>query len=47
MLVIGDREIEENTVSLRKRDGSRENGMAFDDFVALLKERVETRSKEL
>ncbi|MBN2502813.1 MAG: threonine--tRNA ligase, partial [Anaerolineales bacterium] len=47
MLVIGDREIEENTVSLRKRDGSRENDMAFDDFVALLKERVETRSKEL
>jgi len=47
MLVIGDQEIENNTVSLRKRDGSRVNGMAFADFVALLAERDKMRSPEL
>jgi threonyl-tRNA synthetase len=47
MLVIGDQEIENNTVSLRKRDGSRVNGMAFADFVALLAERDKSRSPEL
>jgi threonyl-tRNA synthetase len=47
MLVIGDQEIENNTVSLRKRDGSRVNGMAFADFVELLAERDRSRSSEL
>ena len=47
MLVIGDREIEENTVSLRKRDGSRENGMPFDAFLSLLEDRYTSRSPEL
>ena len=43
MLVIGDQEIENNTVSLRKRDGSRVNGMAFADFVELLAEKDSSR----
>ena len=47
MLVIGDQEIEHNTVSLRKRDGSRINDMAFADFVALLEDRDKSRSSEL
>ncbi len=47
MLVVGDREIEENTVSLRKRDGSRENGMPFDAFLSLLEDRYTSRSPEL
>ena len=47
MLVIGDKEIENNTVSLRKRDGSRVNGMAFAEFVELLAEGDKTRSSEL
>jgi len=47
MLVFGDREIEEDTVSLRKRDGSRQNGMPAEAFIALVKERITTRSPEL
>ncbi len=45
MLVVGDREVEENTVSLRRRDGSRQNGMPIEGFVALISERVANRAK--
>jgi len=47
MLVVGDRERAEGTVALRKRDGSRRDGMPVDDFVALVAERIATRSAEL
>jgi threonyl-tRNA synthetase len=47
MLVVGDREMAENTVSLRKRDGSKVNDLPFAEFVALLKDRYESRSPEL
>ncbi|MEZ4717629.1 MAG: His/Gly/Thr/Pro-type tRNA ligase C-terminal domain-containing protein [Caldilineaceae bacterium] len=41
MLVVGDREVEEETVALRKRDGSRQNGMPFGEFQALVQERID------
>ena len=47
MLVIGDKEIENNTVALRKRDGSRQNDMPIQAFVDLVKERIASRSPEL
>ncbi|MEZ4613159.1 MAG: His/Gly/Thr/Pro-type tRNA ligase C-terminal domain-containing protein [Caldilineaceae bacterium] len=47
MLVVGDREVEEETVALRKRDGSRQNGMPFGEFQALVQERIRDRSPEL
>jgi threonyl-tRNA synthetase len=47
MLVVGDREVAEGTVALRKRDGSRKNGMPVDEFIALVTERIATRSPEL
>ena len=47
MLVVGDREMEENTVSLRKRDGSKVNDLPFTEFVELLKDRYNSRSPEL
>jgi threonyl-tRNA synthetase len=47
MLVVGDREMQENTVSLRKRDGSQVNDLPFDEFVALIKDRYASRSPEL
>jgi len=47
MLVVGDREMAEGTVSLRKRDGSRQDGMPVDEFIRLAKERIEQRSREL
>ena len=47
MLVVGDREVAENTVSLRKRDGSRKNGLPVAEFETLVTERIKTRSAEL
>ena len=47
MLVVGDREMAEGTVSLRKRDGSRADGMPASEFIALVKERIASRSREL
>jgi threonyl-tRNA synthetase len=47
MLVVGDREVAEGTVALRKRDGSRKNGMPVDEFISLVTERIATRSPEL
>jgi len=47
MLVVGDREMEGRTVSLRRRDGKRRNGMPLEEFVALVTERIATRSPDL
>jgi threonyl-tRNA synthetase len=47
MLVVGEREKAENTISLRKRNGDKVNDMAFDAFVVLVKERIGARSAEL
>ena len=47
MLVVGDQEAANGTVSLRKRDGSRQDGMPVDEFVALVQERIATRASEL
>ncbi len=47
MLVVGEREMTEGTVSLRKRDGSRTDGMPVDEFVKLVKNRIDKRSRDL
>jgi threonyl-tRNA synthetase len=47
MLVVGDQEMADNTVALRKRDGSRSNGLAFAEFLALVKEKIATRALTL
>ncbi len=47
MLVVGDREVENNNLSLRKRDGSRQNGMPTDEFIALVQDRIVIRSDQL
>ena len=47
MLVVGDREVEGSTVSVRKRDGARQNGLPVEEFVAAVQERIATRSHEL
>ena len=47
MLVVGDREVENSTVSVRKRDGARQNGLPWEEFVAATQERIATRSEEL
>jgi threonyl-tRNA synthetase len=47
MLVVGEREMSEGTVSLRKRDGSQQNNMPLVEFYALAKDRIASRSGEL
>jgi threonyl-tRNA synthetase len=47
MLVVGDQELQEGSVALRKRDGSRQNGMPFAEFKQLIESRIATRSAEL
>ena len=47
MLVVGDREMSEGMVSLRKRDGSRQDGMPVDEFIKLAKDRIDHRSRDL
>jgi threonyl-tRNA synthetase len=47
MLVIGEKEVAEGTVSLRKRDGTQQNAMPVADFYALVKEKIATRSSDL
>jgi threonyl-tRNA synthetase len=47
MLVVGEREMSDGTVSLRKRDGTRQDGMPVEQFIQLVKDRIEKRSAEL
>jgi threonyl-tRNA synthetase len=47
MPVVGEREMSEGTVSLRKRDGSQVNNMQLAEFQALVKDRIARRSGEL
>jgi threonyl-tRNA synthetase len=47
MLVVGDREMENGEVALRKRNGERSNGLPLDAFVETVKEKIATRSAEL
>jgi threonyl-tRNA synthetase len=47
MLVLGDREVANQTVSLRRRDGTKENDLGFDAFDTMVRARIATRSPEL
>jgi threonyl-tRNA synthetase len=47
MLVVGDQEAAAGTVSLRRRDGSRQDHLPLDQFVALVTERIATRASAL
>ncbi len=47
MLIVGDQEVENETVSLRKRSGERQNDMPVGEFAHLVVSRIEERSSEL
>jgi threonyl-tRNA synthetase len=47
MLVVGGREVENGTVSLRRRDGERVNSMPVTEFITRLQDRIKSRSLEL
>jgi threonyl-tRNA synthetase len=46
-LIIGDREIENDTVSLRRRDNTRQNGVPVEEFITGIKNTIATRSADL
>ena len=47
MAVVGDQEMTAGTIALRLRDGSRENDLAVDAFIARVQEHIRTRSAQL
>lgn len=47
MLVVGGKERDEKTVSIRFRDGRQENGVSLDSFIGKVLDRVATKSLEL
>ena len=47
MLVVGDQEVSEGSVSLRRRDGVRANNLPLAEFVATVTARIAQRSAEL
>ena len=44
MLVVGDRDMENNTVSPRHRSGTDLGAMSFDDFAAMLRQEVDSKT---
>ena len=46
MLVVGDRDMENGTVSPRHRADGDLGAMSFDEFAALLKDVVDTKAKK-
>jgi threonyl-tRNA synthetase len=47
MPVVGGKELEAGTVSLRIRDGSQENNIQLSEFIARAKDRISSRASEL
>jgi threonyl-tRNA synthetase len=47
MLVVGGKELEAGTVSLRVRDGSQKNNIQLNDFIEQAKDRISKRASEL
>ncbi len=45
MLVVGDKEVESNTVAVRSRSAGDKGAMSLDDFMAAVLEEVRTRAK--
>ena len=47
MLVVGDKEVENESVALRRRDGSRQDDLPVGEFLAAVKDRIASRSPDL
>lgn len=47
MIIVGDQEVNSGTISVRQRDGVKETAVAYSQFVAKIKERIQQRSKML
>jgi threonyl-tRNA synthetase len=46
-LVIGDQEVENDQVAIRRRDNTRQNGVPVGEFIAMMQENIRSRSGEL
>ncbi len=47
MVIVGQQEVANGTVSLRKRDGSRQNGLPVADFIEMIEQKIASRDKTL
>ena len=47
MLVVGNQEVENQSIALRLRDGSRKDGMQVSKFISMIQNKIATRSSEL
>ncbi len=47
MLIVGENEMKAGLVSLRLRDGTQQNNIPLEGFIARVKERISTRAKDL
>ena len=47
MVIIGDEESQNNTVSIRARDGNQKNGIPIDEFVTRIVSEISSRAKKL
>jgi threonyl-tRNA synthetase len=47
MIVVGNKEIENDTVAVRMRDGRQENDVSRQAFIMRVKGKIEERSSEL
>lgn len=45
MLVLGDKEVESNTVNVRTREGENLGSMSLDDFVAVLNGAIDKKGR--
>ena len=46
-VIVGDKEIEANNISVRDRTGAQKNGMALDEFIQIVKQVNDSQSLEL
>ena len=47
MIIIGDEESQNNTVSIRARDGNQKNGIPVEEFITNLASENSSRKKKL
>ena len=47
LLIVGDQEMADGTVSVRRRDGKREQGVGVDGFITAVSHCIQSRSPEL
>ena len=47
MIIVGDKELESHTISVRRRDGKQEYNVRLEDFIELLKGKIKNRELDI